>query len=290
MGRPLIGYEDFYQLANVVVTDPSEESGFPATRLRDHKSYDLWKPLGTDGPKTHYYTVDLGDGTGGTPGPTGVDYFACINHTLKSSNAQFFIELSTDNFASVVITLGFGTPTFDRSFCFSVQDAALPAWRYWRVRIDNLDATEYANLAIGEIRVGRGVVLPEGVNWRGFDPWNYLPRSREHFSAAGVPIRSVTESIGRDQRCPVQNITRAFLEDNTENTGFRWWHDNVATKGGFSVFSWFPEPLGWTYNTAFNCLWGSVKGGDVDVKAKRPDAQGGLWDLNFTVTGRGELE
>jgi hypothetical protein len=285
----MIGYEDFFQLSGAVVTDPAAESGFPASRFRDSKEYLFWKDDVAGGAGNTHYKVDLGDGTGGTPGALLPTYFAIANHTFNLANATWRLQYS-DNDSTWTSAIGSGSQSFkyDRIYVVPLDGQGLTAHRYWRFRIENTDATEFTKLAIGEIRLGRAIEFPDSVDWPDLDPYSFEPLGTDSVSQTGFPIRTVTEGVLRRVPFNLGNITTAFLEDDTENTGFKWWRENVAIQGGFSFFHWAPT-RNESENIPYQGLWGMIEGRNVRTGLQTPLAVGGHYRVSFNVIARGDV-
>lgn len=270
----LIMRDDFFRLEGATATLPASTTGFSGERLRDESKNYQWQ---ADGTGTKHYEVDLGDGTGDTPGALEPEYIAIMNHNLAKSGSTWNLQYSDDG-AIWSDATGAQTPPNNRDIVKDVQSVGAGARRYWRLEIEAGATT----CAISEVMLGRYVDLDD-VLQAGFVPRQNNMRQRVTRSDTGIILRTVAKDPSAEFSYSIDLLRTTLVNSATESTGFRWWWENVGSQGLPSLFHWqvldYAEDNPYEHDGIFTRL---MQRPSAPFPNRTPDIQ----SLNFVVGGR----
>ena len=280
IGQTVILTHNFYTLPNVVVIDPTQLSDeFAATNLRDDKDYLLWRPASS---AQQIYQVDLGDGTGGTPGPLEPTYLAFIGHNMGSKGVTWTIEGGDDG-----ITWPFsrGTFSFDDDLDWASVFPEGPGGpgadtrRYWRLLFDGMVDESF----ISEIFFGQAVEF-EQLPQPGFNPQLGRPIYEQSSGEVGVFVDEPTgNNVIRQVRFTFEGLTAEFINNPSTTNGLAQWFSTVGLRGKPAVVMWNAGTPGFF---RVDILFGPIVRGITEAFETGLDSFSDLRTFSFSVIGK----
>jgi hypothetical protein len=225
-GFPVIAHDNVFSRAGVIVTDPSETTGFPASRLYDKLTTAYaWKPDGLSA--TEDLIADLG--VSGTIG--GRMAFGLIGHNLADESVS--VEVSHSPNGSSWTSVFSYAPSDNRNVIFSWDQV----WRrYMRVRFSGITA---ATLQVTEAWLGQAVVMPDSLAYNGFERLGGttgLELSRAEDS--GEPVRAKVAELQRTAGARFSWVPVPVLRYDDQFRGFDYWLNSVADAGKPFLWHW----------------------------------------------------
>ena len=275
--------EDFFRRTDLtghgVVEAADFGTGFESTNLRDFREDLNYRP--PVGPGTVAYRVDLGAGN-----DLEANMFFLISHNLFSATGGPFsyeIQFSDDDIAFTNIAGSPFTPTDDHIECRFFDGEG--THQFWRLRI--VSATDA--VLIGEFFIGRRIEFPFNIEFNGFDPAAENTVARSGNTEQGFITETTADYTGRFANVSARLLPfSTFLNDDTAQTGFRSWVDNIADKRVPFCFHWNAPPS--TGATALQLdLERDAIFGIIDSDIARPMANqldSGDRHLDFLMIGR----
>jgi len=225
-GFPGICFDNLFARSGTSVTDPSETTGYPATRLYDGLTFHAWKPDGLSA------TEDLIGDLGALVTAGGRMMFGLIGHNAYDESVTVQVAHSPNGIAWTTVFTH--TPLDNRDVIYAWNQTT---WaRYWRARFSGIGS---ANLQVSELPIGQAVLLPDSLEFEGFDP--KAPTRRDRMSRAdesGEPVRAWITALQRNAGIRLSWVPVPMLKYDDPATGFDYWLENVADAGKPFLWHW----------------------------------------------------
>lgn len=280
INKTVVMYHDFYQLDGAVVTASSELSDeYSADNLHDDKDYLPWRPADTS---DQTWVVDLGDGTGGTPGPMWPTYLAFLGHNLGSQGVMYSLQASTDG-----IVWSFGRGPFgigndlDHAPVFLTGPGGTGSTphRYWRFLFTGVTADTF----ISEIKLGCALSFDQ-MPQPGVDPQFGSPIYEQSSGEVGFFVEEPTgNNVVRQVRYTFSMLPESFINDTTSEANLTDWIERFAFRGRPFVINWNAGTPGFFRP---DILFGPLVRGMTEQFETQLDSWANKRALAFSVIGK----
>ena len=227
MGNVIFGADSRLD-QDALTASVAADADFPTARLHDDRGFTIYK-MGSTAAQLLVKT-DAGGNT------ADVDYFMLIFHDLSDpdgdGNGAVFVEFqhSTDDISYT--TIFSVTPTDNTIIARSFTKVTNK--QFFRLRLTRGAAFK---VSLGETQWGQAVRPGIGIN-SGFDPNDETINGRLNRSRSGNLLGAVVGSSMRRARVRLDLLTGAFVDDETDPTGFRFFWNTHASQLKPFLFHW----------------------------------------------------
>lgn len=217
MGKPSIGYDNFFEHSGATVSTSSEAVGFEKEKAYDWFAFDAWKPAAAGAQSI---TVDLGSAK-------EADYWAVFGYKeLVTNGGSIKPQYSTDNFGANIVDFDSAQSPTAAGVIFRTVTPSQTK-RYWRFLVTSTPVS-----AIAAVLIGKRLDLDADIRGR-LDPPNLQANSepRINRSQTGQNLGHSEITTGIEMRASFDAVSPSWARTNWP--AFR----THANKKPF-VFSW----------------------------------------------------